>query len=367
VPTGPTLAAIAPSDGYEELLRRLKHEIASARTRAALAVNEELIRLYWRLGAEIVARQERDGWGAQTIKRLAADLRREFPGMTGLSERNLKYMRQLAKIWPDSQIGPQAVAQLPWGHIRCLLDKLAGDAPALAWYAQRAVEGGWSRPVLEHHLATDRHAREGRALTNFADTLPAAEGRLVQQILHEDYNLQFLDVAAAIRERDLERALVDDVERFMLELGVGFAFVGRQVRLEVDGEEFILDLLFFHVVLNRYVVIELKLGKFRPQYAGQLNFYVNLVDDRLRRSHHARTIGLILCASRNETVVRYALQGMEGPLGVARYSGRQPPAGEIEAGLGGHLPPPEELSAGVQQILARRSPAPEEPERLPCP
>jgi predicted nuclease of restriction endonuclease-like (RecB) superfamily len=276
-------------DGYPELLELLKREIGAARTRAALAVNHELIGLYWRIGREILAREEREGWGAKVVSTLSRDLRSAFPEMTGLAERNLRYMRDFARSWPDEAMLPQAVAKMPWGHIRCLLDKLS-DKDDRLWYAERTVEQAWSRKVLEHHIATGRYEREGRALTNFSSALPAAESELVQQIVHDDYNFEFLSLGDRVREEKLERSLVAEIERFMIELGVGFAFVGRQVPLDVDGEEFFIDMLFFHIPLNRYVVIELKLGKFRPHYAGQVNFYVNVIDDRIRENHHDPTI-----------------------------------------------------------------------------
>jgi len=341
-------------DDYPELLERLKREIGGARTRAVLAVNQELIGLYWRLGREILERQEREGWGTQVIGRLSCDLRSAFPGMKGLSEANLRHMRAFAHTWPDWDSCSRAVSKLPWGHNLKLIYKLDDPAPRL-WYAERAVEGGWSRKLLEHHLATGRYEREGRALTNFAQTLPGAEGELVQRIVHEDYSLGFLGLDGEVRERRLERSLVEDIERFMIELGAGFAFVGRQVPLEVDGEEFFMDLLFFHIPLNRYVVIDLKLGKFRPQYAGQINFYVNVVDDRLRGERHEPTIGLVLCADRNETVARYALNGIDRPVEVARYSAASAPLAErVPEGLREQLPELERISAGVRLILARR-------------
>jgi predicted nuclease of restriction endonuclease-like (RecB) superfamily len=348
---------------YPELLERLKREIGGARTRAALAVNEELIGLYWRLGKEILARQGQEGWGAKVIEQLALDLRREFPEMKGLSRSNLHYMRQLAASWRDHEIVPQPVGQLPWGHIRCLLDKLDDSAPRV-WYAQQAVEQGWSRKLLEHHVATGRYEREGRALTNFAHTLAPAESQLVQQIVHEDYSLEFLGLTGDVRESSLERSLIADIERFMIELGAGFAFVGRQVPLGVDGEEFFIDLLFFHIPLNRYVVIDLKLGKFRPQYAGQINFYVNVLDDQLRREHHEPTIGLVLCADRNETVARYALNGIDRPVGIARYNTTPTLTEQVPEGLHAELPEVERISAGVQRIVERHTDEVHKPEAI---
>jgi predicted nuclease of restriction endonuclease-like (RecB) superfamily len=341
-------------DDYPELLERLKAEIATARTRAALSVNTELIGLYWRLGREIIEREGRDGWGASVTKRLSSDLRREFPEMTGLAERNLRYMRDFARAWPDASIWQQPVAKLPWGHICRLLDKV-DDPAARLWYAQSTVADGWSRKVLEHHIATGRYEREGKALTNFSRTLPAPESELVRQIVHEDYNFEFLGLAGDVHEGRIERSLIADIERFMLELGAGFAFVGRQVPLDVDGEEFFIDILFFHIPLNRYVVIELKLGKFRPQYAGQINFYVNVVDNQMREEHHGATIGLVLCASRNQTVARYALEGMTRPLGVARYTATGALVERVPEELGEQLPTLEEISAGVQRIVDRHS------------
>jgi predicted nuclease of restriction endonuclease-like (RecB) superfamily len=355
-------------DDYGELLERLKLEIGAARTRAALAVNTELIGLYSRIGKEILARQEREGWGARVIDRLSQDLRREFPGMQGLSVRNLKYMRQLAAAWRGAEFVPQPVAQLPWGHVRCLLDKVGDDRDAQAWYAERAALEGWSRRLLEHKIATRRFEREGRALTNFESTLSAGEGALVQRIVQEDYCLQFLGVIDGARETAIERSLVAEIERFMLELGAGFAFVGRQVPLEVDGEEFFIDMLFFHVPLNRYVVIELKLGKFRPEHAGQINFYVNVVDSQLRQAHHAATIGLVLCASRNRTVARYALDGIDRPVGVARYTtGSRALVEKVPRRLHGRLPELDRISAGVQEIVRRHAGeiGEAEPERAP--
>lgn len=356
-----TVACMAASellpDDYPQLLERLKREIGAARTRAVLAVNEELIQLYWRIGKEILERQQHEGWGTKVIDRLSADLRKEFPGMRGLSVRNLKYTRAFAECWPTRQLVPQPVAQLPWGHIRCLLDKVPAGDHARRWYAERAVEGAWSRKLLEHHIASGRFEREGKALTNFSQALPSAEGELVQQIVHEDYNFEFLGLTERVREERLERSLVAEIERFLIELGAGFAFVGRQVPLQVGGEEFFLDMLFFHIPSNRYVVIELKLGKFRPQYIGQVNFYVNVVEDQLRLAHHDATIGLVLCASRNETVARYALDGIERPLGVARYTTGPGLVDEVVGELRRQLPELERISEGVQKIVDRHVPA----------
>ena len=270
--------------------------------------------------------------------------------MKGLAERNLRYMRDFARSWPDESMSPQAVAKLPWGHVRCLLDKLPDSNEARLWYAQCAVDHAWSRKLLEHHIATGRYEREGKALTNFSSTLPSPESELVQQIVHEDYNFEFLGLAGDVHERRLERSLVAEIERFMIELGAGFAFVGRQVQLDVDGEEFFIDMLFFHIPLNRYVVLELKLGKFRPEYAGQINFYVNVVDEQMRHERHDATIGLVLCASRNETVARYALNGIDRPVGIARYTPTSTLAEQVPAELHNQLP---EIRRAIGRAFSR--------------
>lgn len=303
---------------YEQLLGDLKREISSARTRAVLAANAEMTTMYWRMGREILARQEREGWGAKVISRLSADLRHTFPEMRGLSARNITYMRDLARAWPDEAILQRLVAKLPWGHNATLLDRLA-DRDTRVFYAERAIAHGWTRAVLETRIGSRLHEREGRALTNFAATLPEPDAHALQRLTRDPYTFDFLDLREPARERDLERALLAEVRSFLLELGAGFAFVGSQVGLLVDGEEFVLDLLFFHIPTSRYVVIDLKIERFRPADAGQIAFYVAVVDDRMRGLDHAPTIGLVLCADRGEAVVRYSLDGVSRPVGVAAW------------------------------------------------
>lgn len=311
------MTAPVPSD-YPDVLSSLKAEIRGARTRAALAINAELVSLYWRMGREIARREDQEGWGARIVDRLSADLKAEFADMKGLSPRNLRYMRDLATAWPDEAILQRVVARLPWGHNIDLLDKVK-DADARMFYALKAIEAGWTRKVLQAQIASRLHDRMGKALTNFRARLPEAEADAAQLITRDPYTFDFVELAADARERDLERALLADLQRFMLELGSGFAFVSNQYHVEVGGEDFYIDLLFFHIPTSRYVVIDLKLDKFRPRDAGQINFYVNVVDARLRLDGHAPTIGLILCATRSETVVRYALSGIDRPVAVAAW------------------------------------------------
>ncbi|GGY01333.1 DUF1016 family protein [Massilia dura] len=311
----PTSLSPVPA-GYADWLAELKTRIQTARQRAALAVNRELVLLYWQIGSDILLRQGREGWGAKVIERLAHDLRTTFPEMKGFSRANLMSMRAFAEAWPEPEIVQQAVGQLPWGHNLMLLTKLKDKQLRLA-YAQRAVEHGWSRSLLGMHIETRLLEREGQALTNFEARLPAPESDLARQSLKDPYLFDFLDIGAEATERAIETALVQHVTRFLLELGAGFAFVGRQVPLEVGGDDFFIDLLFYHLKLRCYVVIELKADKFKPEHLGQLSFYLTAVDAQVKSEHDAPTIGLLLCKSK--VVAEYALRDASRPMGVAEY------------------------------------------------
>ena len=304
--------------GYAELLTALKAEVRAAQLRAHRVVNTELLSLYWSIGQAILDRQAAEGWGAGVINRLADDLRAEFPGMRGFSGRNLQYMATAARAWPA--IAQQPVAQLPWGHITVLLDRL-DDQAARDWYAAAAVENGWSRNVLLNQIKGQRRDREGAALTNFAEHLPKPDSDLAQQLTKDPYVFDFLDLTSESSERELEQGLMDSLQQTLSELGRGFSFVGRQVHFDVDGQDFFADLVFFHVEQLRYVVVELKIGRFEPEYTGKLGFYVSLVDDRLRLpDRHAPTVGILLCTARNDSVVRYALTSAAHPIAVADYT-----------------------------------------------
>jgi predicted nuclease of restriction endonuclease-like (RecB) superfamily len=330
--------------GYGELLEGLKTRIRDAQIRATLAVNRELLSLYWQIGREILGRQEVEGWGAKVIDRLAADLRREFPEMTGLSRTNLKYMRSLAEAYPGDEIGQQAVGQIPWGHNIVLLTRLDERVERL-WYAAQAVQHGWSRAVLVHQIETGLHARQGQAITNFERTLPQPQSDLARDLLKDPYNFGFLSLGTEVREQALERALVTHVRDFLLELGVGFAFVNSQYRLEVEGREYRLDLLFYHLRLRCFVIVELKVGPFEPEYAGKMNFYLAAVDDQLRSEGDQPSIGLILCKERNRVVVEYALRGTNQPIGVAAYRLTE----SLPQALRGAIPSPEELERELRE------------------
>jgi len=348
--------------GYGELLADLKSRIREAQLRAAVAANREMISLYWDIGRTIAERQDREGWGTSIIEQLGRDLRAAFPEVQGFSARNLWRMRALYRAYTPpgnsatavAELGdadlpgtaqegpagflPPLVAQIPWGHNIVLLEKVE-DATERLWYARKTVEHGWSRNVLVHQIESGLFNRQGRALTNFARTLPAVQSELAAALLKDPYHFDFLQLGPAVEERDLEAALVAHVRDFLLELGVGFALVGSQYRLEVGGQDYRLDLLFFHIHLRCFVVVELKIGAFQPEYAGKMSFYLSAVDEQLRGEGHQPSIGLILCKERNRVVVEYALRGMSQPIGVAEYRMTD----ELPHRLRGKLPTVQEL------------------------
>lgn len=307
-----------PADDYMLLFTALKDRIRNARLRAAVAVNRELILLYWGIGRDILARMSAEGWGAKVVQRLATDLRRDFPDMTGLSPRNLSYMRAFAEAYPDPEIVQQVVAQLPWSHNLKLLEALK-DGQDRLWYARQALAHGWSRAVLVHQIESGLIRRQGKAITNFDDTLPRPQSDLARELMKDPYDFEFLGVADELSERELERGLLDHLRSLILELGKGFAFVGSQHHLEVGGQDYYLDLLFYHLRLRCFVVIDLKVDDFRPEYAGKMNFYLSAVDDLLRHESDAPSIGMILCKGKNTVVVEYALRDTSKPIGVAGY------------------------------------------------
>jgi predicted nuclease of restriction endonuclease-like (RecB) superfamily len=306
-----------PAD-YAAWLTELKTRIHQAQQRAALAVNRELVLLYWQIGQDILERQSREGWGAKVIERLALDLRNAFPDIKGFSRANLMYMRAFAEAWPDAAIVQQAVGQLPWGHNLVLLTKLKAPEQRLA-YAQRAIEHGWSRNVLVIHIERRLLERQGQAITNFGLQLAKPQSDLARESLKDPYLFDFLGVGDEAGERAIEDAIVGHITRFLIELGAGFAFVGRQVHLEVGGDDFFIDLLFYHLKLRCYVVVELKAGAFKPEHAGQLSFYLSAVDAQMKAEHDGPTIGLLLCKSKNKVVAEYALRDSSKPIGVAEY------------------------------------------------
>jgi predicted nuclease of restriction endonuclease-like (RecB) superfamily len=339
----PTLTQAAPR-GYSNFLEELKERIRHAQLRAALSVNRELVLLYWTIGTDVLARQKDQGWGAKVIDRLAADLRKAFPEMTGFSPRNLKYMRSFAQAWPDDQFVQQVAAQIPWFHSCVLLDQVKNPGER-EWYIRQTIENGWSRNVLVHHIESGLYQCQGKALTNFTRTLPAPQSELAQQIVKDPYNFDFLTLSQEAQERELERGLLDHIRDFLLELGVGFAFVGSQYPLQVGGEEFRLDLLFYHLKLRAFVIIDLKMEAFKPEFSGKMNFYLSAADDLLRHPSDQPSIGIILCKSKNKIVAEYALRDLRKPMGISEYRLTD----SLPKQLKGNLPAIEQLEAELKR------------------
>jgi predicted nuclease of restriction endonuclease-like (RecB) superfamily len=346
--------------GYVEMLEDLKARVLTAQLKAAVAVNREMIRLYWDIGRLIVERQEREGWGKGIVDRLARDIQQAFPGLQGFSPRNVWRMRAFYLAYskevtilpqPVAELDgvnlPQAVAEIPWGHNAWLLEKLKDPLQRL-WYAQQTVQHGWSRTLLEMHIQSNLFARKGHAVTNFAATLPPPQSDLAQQTLKDPYLFDFLTLGDDAHERDLEPALLAHIQKFLLELGAGFAFVGRQVHLEIAGKDFYVDLLFFHLKLRCFVVIDLKMNAFEPGDAGQMNFYLSAVDDLLRHPDDTPSIGLILCKTRDRVLAEYALRDLAKPIGVAEWHTRL--VQSLPEDLQGNLPTIAELEAELRKV-----------------
>jgi predicted nuclease of restriction endonuclease-like (RecB) superfamily len=346
-------------DDYLPVLADLKRRIAAAQTRAGLAVNRELIALYWHVGKTIAQRQMRVGWGEAVVERLAHDLRQSFPDLQGFSARNIWRMRAFFIAWSpapkklpqavaemrglakDKKL-PQAVAEIPWGQNIVLLEKLASFQERL-WYAEQTRLHGWSRQVLQAQIAKKLHTRQGRATTNFSRALPSPQSKLAQLALKDPYNFDFLTVGTEAHERVTERDLLAHVREFLLELGAGFAFIGNQVKLTVGDSDYFLDLLFYHVRLHCYVVVELKATAFKPEHAGKMNFYLSAVDDLLKHQDDKPSIGLLLCRSKDRLQVEYALRDIEKPIGVADWQPRL--VDRLPQSLKGSLPTVEEIEA----------------------
>jgi predicted nuclease of restriction endonuclease-like (RecB) superfamily len=309
--------SILPSD-YPGFLAEIKKRISRERVRAALSANSAMILLYWDLGRSILSRQGEQGWGSKAIEQLARDLKAAFPGMTGFSVRNLRNMRMFARSWPDKAIVLRFVAQLPWGTNLSLLNKLR-DPDLRLWYAQRAIEDGFTRDMLVFQIESQLHRRQGLSQHNFPSTMPSADSDLAAEVFKDPYLFDFLGTDAPRREAELEQRLVDHIQRFLLELGQGFAFVGRQVELKVGEREFRIDLLFYHLKLRCFVVVELKAGRFEPEYVGKLNMYLNAVDELKAHADDNPSIGLLLVKEKDQLVVEYALGGTRKPMGVAQW------------------------------------------------
>jgi len=314
--------ALTKDKDYSAWLKELKNRVRSVQIKAAVKVNSELLQFYWELGRDIVDKQKNAKWGDGFLKQLSIDLSSEFPDMKGFSKRSLELIRQWYVFYNHKNlIAKQAVSQLvqvPWGHNIVIMSKCKNLDEAF-FYIQKTIQNNWSRAVLTHHIEGDLFGREGKAITNFKATLPAPHSDLARETLKDPYNFDFLTLTEKHNERELEKALADHVTKFLLELGAGFSYIGKQYKLEIGDDEFFIDLLFYHVKLHCYVVVELKSVKFKPEFAGKLNFYVSAVDGILKSGPDNATIGILICKSKNDTVVEYTLKDVLKPIGVSEY------------------------------------------------
>ena len=339
-PVPPRRAGL-PKD-YAAFLSGLKKRIQQERLRVVLASNAALVNLYWHVGEGILKKQNEEGWGAKVIDRLSADLGKAFPDMKGFSPRNLKYMRAFAAAWPEKTIVQAALAQITWYHNITLLDKVK-DSRARIWYARKTAEHGWSRNVLAVQIDARLYERQGKIVHNFSKTLPPADSDMAAQAFKDPYLFDFLGTADPRREAELEAGLTKHLQEFLLELGAGFSFVGRQVHLELGDRDFYIDLLFYHLKLRCFVAVELKVGEFEPGHVGQLNMYLNVIDDVLRHPDDRPTIGLLLVKRKNKLMAEYALRGYAKPIGIAQWETRITRA--LPKALKTSLPAIEEIEA----------------------
>lgn len=362
-----TNSQIIRNADYSAFIKDVKQRIQTAQIKAAVRVNQELLGLYWVLGEQIIEKQYEASWGDGFLEQMSHDLLAEFPEMKGFSRRNLYDMRRWVLFWqqaaaklgiefclqsvdqfakqPASQFVRQLVAQIPWGHNLLIINKIKDFDEAL-FYVRKTIENNWSRAVLTHQIESGLYQRDGKAISNFEATLPAPQSDLAIQTLKDPYNFDFLMLRERHDERELENALVDHVTKFLLELGAGFSYLGRQFRLEIGGDEFFIDLLFYHVRLHCYVVVELKTDKFTPEFAGKLNFYISAVDGELKGEQDNPTIGILICKSKNDTVVEYSLKDVNKPIGVSEYAITKNLPDELKSSL----PTIEEIEAEVEHF-----------------
>ena len=331
---------------YLKTLNALKERIRIAQIKASLSVNEKLLELYWDIGKIIVEKQAEEGWGAKVIERMAKDLKVAFPKMTGLSTRNMLYMKQFAEAYPDLAITQQPVAKIPWGHNVILMDRIK-DMKKRLWYAHKTIENGWSRDVLETWIDSDLYSRQGKAITNFKATMPKAQSDLANELLKDPYHFTFMPVKEDADERAIEDGLVAHMQHLLTELGIGFAFIGRQYKIEVDGEDFVIDLLFYHYKLRRFIVVELKNTAFKPEYAGKMAFYLAAVNATLKHPDDESAIGMILCRSGKRLVIEYALSESKKSIGVATYKTKV--VESLPKKLQGDLPSAEQIEAELKK------------------
>lgn len=313
---------------YNAFIKQIKSKIQSSQIKAAISVNQEMLKLYWFIGSEIIKKQEISNWGDGLLKQISDDLKTEFPEMKGFSHRNIKYIKQWFVFWNNAnrqQLVAQfenqpisAIFQIPWGQNLVIISKSNSTEEAL-FYVNKTIANNWSRNVLIHQIESQLYERQGKAISNFENRLPEAHSDLAMEVLKDPYNFDFLTIHEKYNEKELEKALLNDITDFLLELGAGFSYIGKQYKLTVDSEDFYIDLLFYHVKLHSFVVIELKAVKFKPEFAGKLNFYVSAVDDILKTDEDNPTIGILICKEKSKTIVEYALKDVNKPIGVSEY------------------------------------------------
>ena len=337
---------IIPS-GYKDLLNDLKERIRSSQLKAAVKVNQELIKLYFEIGKKIVKKQSQDKWGSKIIEKLCKDLQNLFPGIKGFSRSNILYMKAFYLAYEKVQ---QAVGQfeklpifrIPWGHNIALITRIK-DGKKRLWYAEMIIQEGWSRSYLADVIKSNYYKRWGKAITNFQERLPEPQSNLAQETLKDPYNFDFIELADGYREKELEQGLIDHIEKFLIELGQGFAFIGRQYHIEVGKKDYYIDLLFYHLKLRCYCVIELKNTAFQPEHAGKMNFYLSAVDDRIKQKKDNPSIGMILCKTKDNFTAEYALRDIHKPIGIAEYETKI--IKSLPENLKGSLPTIEEIEA----------------------
>jgi predicted nuclease of restriction endonuclease-like (RecB) superfamily len=302
---------------YLSIINDIKVKIKSAQYRAINAANGELIMLYWNIGNVI---NEHSVWGSKFVENLARDIKFEFPNTKGYSVRNLKYMSKFAQTYPDIEFVQTVSAQLSWSHNTLLLDKMKDDERRI-WYTKKTIECGWSLSAMEEQIEHQLYERQEltHKTTNFDLRLPSPQSELAKQTLRDPYMFDFIDYRDGMIEREIEGELVKNITKFLIELGTGFAFVGNQYHIEVENEDFYIDLLFYNLKLRCYIVIELKRGNFKPEYAGKLNFYISAIDDLLKSEQDNPTIGLLLCKNKRGMIAEYSLRDIEKPIGVSEF------------------------------------------------
>ena len=336
---------------YASFLQNIKERLKFAQLKVANRVNTEVIIFYWQLGKDIVRIQAtKSHWGNKFLDQLSHDLQAANPGMSGFSRRSLEYMRLLATLYPDESFTQQPAAQLPWAHIQLLIDKFKDDATRREWYAKEILANGWSRPTLHTHIKSNLYERQGaetEKVSNYQQRLPSPQSDLAHEILKNPYSFDFITISKEAHERDIERELIKHIKDFLLELGAGFAFVGTQVPIEIDDENYFIDALFYHLKLRAFVVIELKAKRFKPADLGQLSFYLAAVDNIFRHSQDNPTIGILLCESRSKIIAEYALKNINAPIGVSEYTLSKALPKELKTSL----PTIEEIESELNQAI----------------